>query len=87
MEAISAKLRPDEKATFLRICEDLGTSPSNALRMFVAAFNKRGGFPFDSANPYGFSEETLQAMADAEAGRVYGPFNTVEEMMASLNED
>ncbi|MBB5846724.1 DNA-damage-inducible protein J [Mobiluncus mulieris] len=87
MEPISAKLRADEKATFLRICEDIGTSPSNALRMFVAAFNKRGGFPFDPANPYGFSPETLQAMADAEVGRVYGPFDTVEAMMESLNQD
>jgi DNA-damage-inducible protein J len=30
--------------------------------MFVAAFNKRGGFPCGSANPNGFSQETLAAM-------------------------
>lgn len=49
---ISVKVRPDEKDLFQQTCEDLGTSPSNAIRMFVVAFNKRGGFPFDPSNPY-----------------------------------
>ena len=44
-ESISAKLRKDEKDRFSRICDEIGTSPSNAIRMFVSAFNRRGGFP------------------------------------------
>ena len=47
MEPVSTKLRPDEKRAFLETCDSIGTSPSNALRMFVSAFNRRGGFPFD----------------------------------------
>ena len=58
-ESISAKLRKDEKDRFSAICDEIGTSPSNAIRMFVSAFNRRGGFPFDPSNPYGFSPETL----------------------------
>ena len=50
------------------ICDEIGTSPSNAIRMFVSAFNRRGGFPFDPSNPYGFSWGTLAAMDDAVAG-------------------
>lgn len=60
---ISAKIRPDEKDLFQQTCEDLGTSPSNAIRMFVVAFNKRGGFPFDPSNPcapLGVPEAALQ---------------------------
>lgn len=54
--------------------------------MFVSAFNKRGGFPFDPANPLGFGPETLAAIDDAAAGRVIGPFGSVDEMLSSLEE-
>ena len=88
MEPISTRLRHDEKKTFLSICESIGTSPSNAIRMFVSAFNKRGGFPFDPSNPYGFSADTLAAMEDAATGNnLEGPFSSVEEMIASLDEE
>ena len=39
-ESISAKLRKDEKDRFSMICDEIGTSPSNAIRMFVFAFNR-----------------------------------------------
>lgn len=88
MAPISAKLRQDEKDAFQKTCEAIGTSPSNAIRMFVSAFNKRGGFPFDPSNPYGFNAETFRAMDDAVTGRnLSKPFDTVEEMLAALDED
>ena len=88
MEPISAKLQRSEKEMFISTCESIGTSPSNAIRMFVSAFNKRGGFPFDPANPYGFSQETLEAMEDARTGKnLIGPFDTVDDMFAALEED
>jgi DNA-damage-inducible protein J len=87
-ESISAKLRKDEKEHFCAICDEIGTSPSNAIRMFVSAFNRRGGFPFDPSNPYGFSPETLAAMDDAAADRnLSGPFHSVKEVMAALDEE
>lgn len=88
MEPISSRLCHDEKETFVATCDSIGTSPSNAIRMFVSAFNKRGGFPFDPANPCGFSRETLSAMDDAASGRnLSGPFETVDDMFDSLDED
>ncbi len=88
MEPISAKLRHDEKVTFAEVCDSIGTTPSNAIRMFVSAFNKRGGFPFDPSNPYGFSEETLAAMSDAANGTtLYGPYKSIKDMFDALEED
>ena len=85
MEPISAKLQHSEKETFISTCESIGTSPSNAIRMFVSAFNKRGGFPFDSANPYGFNDETLKAMREAETGEnLQGPFDDIDDLARSL---
>lgn len=87
MEPVSTKLRPEEKKAFIETCESIGTSPSNALRMFVSAFNKRGGFPFDPSNPQGLSAETMRAIDDAASGRVSGPYATVGDMMRALDED
>jgi DNA-damage-inducible protein J len=86
MKSISAKLRPDEKQTFIETCKSIGTSPSNAIRMFVSAFNERGGFPFDPSNPYGFSKETLSAMDGAANGRFSGPYPSVDEAISALEE-
>ncbi|MCR2034233.1 type II toxin-antitoxin system RelB/DinJ family antitoxin [Adlercreutzia mucosicola] len=85
MEPISSKLRSDEKSTFIATCDSIGTTPSNAIRMFVSAFNRCGGFPFDPSNPYGFSDETLQAMSDAAGGRnLIGPFASTDEMWDAI---
>ena len=85
---LSTKVTKSEKEQFLKTCSAIGTTPANALRMFVSAFNRRGGLPFDSANPEGFSPETLVAMDDAvTVHNGTGPFDSVEAMMASLEED
>ena len=83
MEPISSKLRHDEKQAFIETCDSIGTTPSNAIRMFVSAFNRRGGFPFDPSNPCGFSADTLAAMDDAAEGRNL----SVAAAMAALEED
>ena len=84
---VVGKVTDAEKSKFVATCESIGTTPSNAIRMFVSAFNKRGGFPFDPSNPYGFSAETLRAMDDAVSHRTAGPFKTNEEMWASIFND
>lgn len=85
-ELISIKLSKSEKDRFLAVCGEIGVSPSDAIHMFVSAFNRRGGFPFDPSNPYGFSRETLAAMDDAVTGRnLSGPYHTVKEAMAALD--
>lgn len=85
MEPISSKLYPSEKQAFIETCDSIGTTPSNAIRMFVSAFNRRGGFPFDPSNPYGFSLETLAAMDDAANNRnLSGPFANAADMFADI---
>ena len=58
-----------DETAHMRGTTSIKTSPSNAIRMFVSASNRRGGFPFDPSNPYKFSAETLAAMDDVMAGR------------------
>lgn len=50
--------------------------------------SKFEGTPLDPANQLRANSDTLQAMDDAVSGRnLNGPFETVDEMMASLEED
>jgi DNA-damage-inducible protein J len=54
--------------------------------MFISAFNRRGGFPFDPSNPYGFNQETLDAMRDAAEGRNLSPaYSSAAEMRTALD--
>jgi DNA-damage-inducible protein J len=86
MLPVSAKVSEVERNEFYRIADEIGTSPSNAIRMFISAFNRRGGFPFDPSNPYGFSQETLGAMKDAAEGRDLSPaYSSAAEMRAALD--
>lgn len=85
---VTTRIKPEEKAAFARTCDEIGTSPANAIRMFIVAFNKKGGFPFDPSNPLGFTKETLAAMDDAENKReLSGPFKSNEDMWTALLDD
>jgi len=43
---IATRVAVDEERRFREITRALGTTPSDALRMFVSAFNLAGGFPY-----------------------------------------
>lgn len=47
MTPVVAKVLPHEKEAFAIATQRVGTTPSNAIRMFIAAFNRCGTFPFD----------------------------------------
>ena len=46
MTPVVAKVSPAEKDRFFEATELIGTTPSNAIRMFICAFNRAGTFPF-----------------------------------------
>ena len=64
MENLNVKIDADEKREFTEIARSLGTTPSNAVRMFVRAFNDYAGFPFDLRQPR-YNAETEAAMVEA----------------------
>jgi antitoxin component of RelBE/YafQ-DinJ toxin-antitoxin module len=44
---VATRIDEDQSKQFFSITKALGTTPSDALRMFIAAFNSHGGFPYD----------------------------------------
>ena len=55
---IATRVEAEQARTFRELTELLGTTPADALRMFIAAFNRAKGFPYSV---------TLQATPTIEA--------------------
>jgi DNA-damage-inducible protein J len=44
---IATRVDAEQSHRFRALTRALGTTPSDALRMFIAAFNAEGGFPYE----------------------------------------
>ena len=83
LENINVKVERNDKRDFVANTHNLGTNPSNAIRMFIRAFNERQGFLFDTSAPYKKATEAdaiyEQMIEDSTAGRTktYTSFNEV----------
>lgn len=71
LEPVSTRITSEERETFRKTCESVGTTPSGALRIFVTCFNNYGGFPFVVRNN----------VSPAAAPQKAEPFETEEEAM------
>ncbi len=72
MTPVVAKVLPQEKEAFAAATQRVGTTPSNAIRMFIAAFNRCGTFPFDISPTGAFGPVASQAAAGGDRGDVAG---------------
>jgi DNA-damage-inducible protein J len=66
-EIISTRIDHDTKLEFTRVCEEMGLSPSQAIKLFAKAVINSGGIPFElkARRP---NHITLQAMQEVEQG-------------------
>lgn len=46
-EMLSTRIDHDTKVAFTNICDDVGLSPSQALKLFARAVINHGGIPFE----------------------------------------
>lgn len=87
MENLNVKIESEEKRQFAAVAHSLGTTPSNAVRMFVRAFNEFQGFPFDVSRPYRMSAEAEQSYdelnCEIEAGTAHS-YTNVDELRKAL---
>lgn len=67
MTPVVAKVLPQEKAAFAAATQRVGTTPSNAIRMFIAAFNRCGTFPFDISPTGAFGAVSFEDDAAQDA--------------------
>ena len=60
---LATRIQKTQDALFRATTKQLGTTPAAALRVFVAAFNRQRGFPFDLK----LAEETDPPVSEDEA--------------------
>jgi DNA-damage-inducible protein J len=63
---IATRIDEVQSRKFRAITKALGTTPSDALRMFIASFNAEGGFPYETKVKQ-VDIEAFESEADATA--------------------
>jgi DNA-damage-inducible protein J len=66
-EMISARIDHETKNEFTHICEDIGLSPSQAIKLFAKAVINYGGIPFELKRRKP-NAETLAAIKELDSG-------------------
>ncbi|MDM8545381.1 type II toxin-antitoxin system RelB/DinJ family antitoxin [Candidatus Venteria ishoeyi] len=66
-EMLSTRIDHDTKTAFTRICDEVGLSPSQAVKLFARAVINYGGIPFElkTRQP---NEQTVAAMNELIQG-------------------
>lgn len=67
-EMLSTRIDQNTKLAFTSICEDMGMSPSQAMKIFAKAVINHGGIPFEikAKQP---NETTIAAIKELESGK------------------
>jgi len=76
-ELISTRIDHDMKVEFTHVCEDIGLSPSQAIKLFAKAVINYGGIPFELIGKQP-NKITLQAMQELEQGKGHKGNSTSE---------
>jgi len=76
-DIISTRIDHNMKTEFTHVCEEIGLSPSQAIKLFAKAVINYGGIPFElktkQPNPI-----TIQAIQELEEGDGYTADNITE---------
>ena len=68
MTTISAKIENNDKSSFERICDSMGSNISSAINAFVKATIGENGMPFAlkaSEDPYVYSEDNMKFLRES----------------------
>jgi len=84
-EMLSARIDHETKLAFTNICEEIGLSPSQAIKLFTKAVINHGGIPFElkARQP---NATTAAAIAELEAGQAHTAQN-LDELVRDLKTD
>lgn len=82
-EMLSTRIDADTKLAFTNVCEDMGLSTSQALKLFAKAVVNYGGIPFELKvrQP---NDITAAAIAELENGNASSA-KDIEELFSDLN--
>ncbi|USD66829.1 type II toxin-antitoxin system RelB/DinJ family antitoxin [Vibrio sp. SCSIO 43136] len=67
-EMLSTRIDHDTKVAFTNICDEVGLSPSQAIKLFARAVINHGGIPFELKVKQP-NQESIEAMHELVAGQ------------------
>ena len=67
-DLISTRIEHNTKLEFTQVCEEIGLSPSQAIKLFAKAVINYGGIPFELRRKQP-NEKTIQAMRELDEGK------------------
>lgn len=67
-EMLSTRIDHDTKVAFTNICDEIGLSPSQALKLFVRAVINHGGIPFElkARQPNGTTAAAINELVEGK---------------------
>ena len=84
-EMLSTRIDHDTKLAFTDVCENMGLSPSQAIKLFAKAVINHGGIPFELKMKQP-NAATAAAISELESGKANSAANA-EELLEKLNID
>jgi len=82
-EMLSTRIDHDTKLAFTNVCEDMGLSPSQAIKLFAKAVINYGGIPFELKTKQP-NAATAAAISELESGKANAA-GDIEELFEELN--
>ncbi|MCF7971702.1 MAG: type II toxin-antitoxin system RelB/DinJ family antitoxin [Methylococcaceae bacterium] len=76
-DIISARIDPSIKIEFTHVCEEIGLSPSQAIKLFAKAVINYGGIPFELKTKQP-NKITIQAIQELEERKGHKSTSTSE---------
>ena len=70
-DMLSTRIDPETKIAFTHICDEMGLSPSQALKLFARAVVNHGGIPFELTvrQPNAITAAAIQELAEGRGHR------------------
>ncbi len=84
-EMLSTRIDHDTKVAFTNICDEVGLSTSQAIKLFAKAVINHGGIPFDLRVPQP-NDVTSAAIMELIEGKGHKT-NSVDSLLPELTED
>jgi DNA-damage-inducible protein J len=82
--ALSTRIDHDTKVAFTYICDEVGLSPSQAIKIFAKAVINHGGIPFDviAKQPNSITLNAIQKLENGLGNKA----NDVKQLFKELGE-
>jgi DNA-damage-inducible protein J len=83
-EMLSTRIDPATKTAFTHVCDEVGLSPSQAIKLFARAVINYGGIPFDikAKQPNSLTLSAIRELENEEGNKVTG----IDQLFKELGE-